>query len=137
MAAGLPVVGTRVGGVPEIIGSPDVGRLVPRGGADAMAEAVIGIFRDPTVLAGMRHAAHARAMSHFHVNGWVDRLIAMYRTALEEAHGSDVHRARTYARLNVELLGPRDRPRPNGRAPRKPQPQPRKSRYAALSTSST
>jgi len=137
MAAGLPVVGTRVGGVPEIIGSSDVGRLVPRGGADALAEAVIGVFRDPTVLAGMRKAAHARAKSHFHVEGWVDRLTAMYRTALEEARGSDLHRARTYARLNVELLRPKNRVQTPVGPARKPPAQPKKSRYAALSTSST
>jgi glycosyltransferase involved in cell wall biosynthesis len=137
MAAGLPVVGTRVGGVPEIIGSSEVGRLVPRGGADALADAVIGIIRDPTVLAGMRKAAHARAKSHFHIHGWVERLTAMYRTALEEARGSDTHRATTYARLSVELLRTKDRPHPNDRAVRKPSAQPRNSRYAALSSSST
>jgi glycosyltransferase involved in cell wall biosynthesis len=137
MAAGLPVVGTRVGGIPEIIGSSDVGRLVPRGGAEALADAVIGIYRDPTVLAGMRKAAHARAKSHFNLEGWVDRLSAMYRTALEEARSPDVHRARTYARLNVELLRPRPVPGPARRTASKPRAQPRKSRYAALSTSRT
>ena len=137
MAAGLPVVGTRVGGVPEIIGSPDVGRLVPRGGADAMADAVIGILRDGTVLSGMRRAAHARAKSHFHVAGWADRLTSMYRTVLEEARDGGQPKARTYARLNVELLRSRGPARPPARAPRKTtQAQPRKSRYAALSTSS-
>ena len=135
MAAGLPVVGTRVGGVPEIIGSPDVGRLVPRGGADAMADAVIGILRDPTVLAGMRKAAHARAKSHFHVEGWADRLTAMYRTVLEEAN-DDRPKVRTYARLNVELLRPKGPARPRVQTPRRAQRQPKKSRYAALSTSS-
>jgi glycosyltransferase involved in cell wall biosynthesis len=137
MAAGLPVVGTRVGGVPEIIGNSEVGRLVPRGGADAMADAVNEILRDPTVLVGMRKAAHARAKSHFDLEGWVNRLTNMYRTVLDEARGSDVHRARTYARLNVELLRTKDRPQPLARPPRKPVAQPKKSRYAALSTSST
>jgi glycosyltransferase involved in cell wall biosynthesis len=137
MAAGLPVVGTRVGGVPEIIGSSDVGRLVPRGGADALADAVIGVLRDPTILAGMRQAAHARAKSHFHVEGWVDRVTAMYRAALEESRETDIPKPRTYARLNVELLRKTNRAALPAPATRKPQPQPRKTRYAALSTSST
>ncbi len=136
MAAGLPVVGTRVGGVPEIIGTAEVGRLVPRGDAEAMADAVVSLLRDPAVLSGMRRAAHARAKSFFDVSGWVERLTRMYRTVLEEAGQSHTPRASTYARLNVELLRPRERSTPAPRTARKTESQPRKSRYAALSGSS-
>jgi glycosyltransferase involved in cell wall biosynthesis len=40
MAAGVPVVATAVGGVPELLGDGEYGRLVPPGDAKAMAAAI-------------------------------------------------------------------------------------------------
>jgi glycosyltransferase involved in cell wall biosynthesis len=46
MAAGLPVVATRVGGVPEIVTDGVSGLLVPPGDIDAMTSAIEGLLRD-------------------------------------------------------------------------------------------
>lgn len=46
IAAGLPIVATRVGGIPEIFG-PRAGELVPPGDPDALAAALDALLADP------------------------------------------------------------------------------------------
>lgn len=48
MAAGLPVVASKVGGIPEIV-NEDVGRLVPPNDAEAVAKALLELVRDNTL----------------------------------------------------------------------------------------
>jgi glycosyltransferase involved in cell wall biosynthesis len=63
MAAGLPVIGTAVGGVPELIASEDSGLLVRSGDCDGLASAMLRLFRD----AELRHRMAARSAQHaFH-----------------------------------------------------------------------
>ena len=114
MAVGLPVVGTRVGGVPEIIGTSEVGRLVPRSDSDALAEAVVELFQDPPRLAVMGRAAYDRTRKLFPVSGWVDKVERMYRDVVEEAHKGGTSRPKSYARLDVKLLGLSESGRSNG-----------------------
>ena len=47
MAAGVPCVATEVGGIPEILPSRDVGRLVPARDSDALAAAMIDLAHTP------------------------------------------------------------------------------------------
>jgi glycosyltransferase involved in cell wall biosynthesis len=56
IAAGRPIVATRVGGIPEIFG-PRADELVPAGDADALADALEGALADPAAAA---QAAAAR-----------------------------------------------------------------------------
>ena len=46
MACGLPVIATRVGGVPEIVTEPVAGRLIERRDPDALVEAITTLFSD-------------------------------------------------------------------------------------------
>jgi glycosyltransferase involved in cell wall biosynthesis len=46
IAAGRPLVATRVGGIPEIFGS-ESGRLVPPGDAERLADAMVGAMSFP------------------------------------------------------------------------------------------
>lgn len=110
MAAGLPIVGTRVGAVPEIIGTAQAGRLVPRGNQDALAAAVIELLDDPLQLAGMGRAAHARAQSMFTVEGWMERILRVYETVVDD-HRMGRELPTTFAHLDVKLLGPRPKRR--------------------------
>lgn len=50
IAAGRPIVATRVGGIPEIFG-PRAGELVPAGDADALADAIERSLADPAAAA--------------------------------------------------------------------------------------
>jgi glycosyltransferase involved in cell wall biosynthesis len=78
MACGLPVVGSRSGGMPELVTS-DAGRLIDvpddwtrdhSPSADAMAEAVVEIMDRHLVFSS---AARMRAKMHFDSERWVDR----------------------------------------------------------------
>ncbi|HEY1173783.1 MAG TPA: glycosyltransferase [Verrucomicrobiae bacterium] len=46
-ASGLPVVATQVGGIPEVLNRPELGRLVPPRDAEAMANALRQILSSP------------------------------------------------------------------------------------------
>ncbi|MEJ2679180.1 MAG: N-acetyl-alpha-D-glucosaminyl L-malate synthase BshA, partial [Gemmatimonadota bacterium] len=60
MACGVPVVGTRVGGVPEVV-SPDAGHLAPVGAIEEMASAAVELLSDEDRFQAARQAARANA----------------------------------------------------------------------------
>jgi len=68
MAAGLPVVSTRVGGVPEILRDGETGRLVPPDAAEAMASAVADVLADPSAASAMAQRAEGFIRAHFNVD---------------------------------------------------------------------
>src|SRR5207302_7862895 len=47
LAVGTPVVGTTVGGTPELVRDGETGRLVPPADAAALAAAILDLLRDP------------------------------------------------------------------------------------------
>ena len=61
MAAGLPVVATAVGGVPELVEDGITGVLVPAGDTGALAAALGGLARDPARRRSLGEAGAARA----------------------------------------------------------------------------
>lgn len=65
MASGLPVVASRVGGLQETIEDKVTGLLVPPDDADALAEALIRILKDPELARRMGEAGHARARDRY------------------------------------------------------------------------
>ena len=67
MAAGLPIISTAVGGVPELVQHGATGLLVPAGDARALAEAITQLGRDADQRAAMGHAARQTALERFDV----------------------------------------------------------------------
>lgn len=82
MAAGLPVVATRVGGIPEIIRSEAEGLLVPPGDAGQLAEAIVRLLTDETLRRQLAHAGPMRAQA-FSVGAMVAEIKAIYGALLK------------------------------------------------------
>lgn len=81
MAAGRPVVATRVGGVPEIV-TAGTGLLTALS-AGAIADAMVALAADPDRRQRMGAAAQARFHAEYEAVGWARRLLAVYDSVLE------------------------------------------------------
>lgn len=81
-AAGLPLIATRVGGVPEIFG-PDATRLVPPGDAAGLAAAMTLVRADPAAAASDALRLRARVMSQFSVGRMVESIGKFYMRLAE------------------------------------------------------
>jgi glycosyltransferase involved in cell wall biosynthesis len=77
MAAGVPIVATRVGGVPDVV-SPAEGTLVPSEDPVALAAEIRRIHGDPLAARQRAKAAHARLVREFGIAPWLDRYEAIY-----------------------------------------------------------
>lgn len=82
MGAGLPVVATRVGGIPEIVDAPRTGWLVPPGDHEPLGRAVADLLSRSEELPAMGEAARCRARAEFSSAVWVRRLEEVYARAL-------------------------------------------------------
>jgi glycosyltransferase involved in cell wall biosynthesis len=80
MAAGVPAIATRVGGVPEIV-TPDTGVLVPLS-APALVDALVGLTEDGERRRRMAAAARARFLAEYDAAGWARRLHRVYDDVL-------------------------------------------------------
>jgi N-acetyl-alpha-D-glucosaminyl L-malate synthase BshA len=78
MACGVPVVASRIGGLPEVIEEGESGILVPPDRIDEMAERAIALLRDPDRWKAMREAAVRRAQV-FSAERVVPRYEALYQ----------------------------------------------------------
>jgi glycosyltransferase involved in cell wall biosynthesis len=88
MATGLPVVATRIGGTPALVG--DAAVLVPPGDSAALAAALVDLTRNPTLAARFGTAARSRALAEFGMDRMLERVDALYRGLLGAAHASRV-----------------------------------------------
>jgi glycosyltransferase involved in cell wall biosynthesis len=79
-AAGLPIVGTAVGGVPEALGGGSTGLLVPPADAQAAVDAVHSVARDAELRRRLVTAALAHAEQET-LEAQLDRLAAFFRQA--------------------------------------------------------
>lgn len=79
MAAGTPVIASRVGGIPELIDDGRTGWLVPAGGAPALAEKIVWMLSHHDARRRMGHLARSRAAALFSTKSYVEsygRLLA-------------------------------------------------------------
>ena len=78
MAAGLPVVATRVGGTPEMV-DRDTGILVEPGDRHGLAAAVVNILVDADMGRSLGERGAQRAEQHFEIRRQTRRLVTEYR----------------------------------------------------------
>jgi glycosyltransferase involved in cell wall biosynthesis len=80
-AAGIPIIATQVGGVPEIFGA-QAGDLIAAGDRAALAQAIVTALDDPVQLHRTAQAVNAYVRAEFSVNAMVEDGLAAYREAL-------------------------------------------------------
>lgn len=81
LAAGLPVIGAKVGGIPEIIEDGKNGVLVPPGNVDALAEAIVRIAENSSLRDALAQRGPEVAQM-FSVGHHVARVQALYDSIL-------------------------------------------------------
>jgi N-acetyl-alpha-D-glucosaminyl L-malate synthase BshA len=83
LASGVPVVGTRAGGMPEVVRDGETGMLLPVGDVEGMANASLAILRDRDRWNAMSELAAADARARFSLEEIVSRYEQLYTTSLE------------------------------------------------------
>lgn len=84
MAAGCPVVATRVGGLPDLIDDHKTGRLVPPRDADALASAVLDLLQSPHTARELGRNAQEFVRQRFTVRRLLSDMDHLYTELLEE-----------------------------------------------------
>jgi glycosyltransferase involved in cell wall biosynthesis len=83
MATSLPVVATRVGGLPEIVVDGVTGLLVPAGDALALAAAIERLLADPELAGRMGAAGRRRAVERYSWDVVAEQALGHYRRLIE------------------------------------------------------
>jgi len=84
-AAGLPLIGTRTGGIPEIVLHEETGLLVEPGDVPALTRALIRLAGDPQMRRRLGTRARQHVTSNFGVDAMIEGNLAVYRTVLQTA----------------------------------------------------
>jgi glycosyltransferase involved in cell wall biosynthesis len=82
MAAGVPVVGTRVGGVPYLVDDGRMGYVVSPGDVAGLAESIVKIVGDPRHAAALGAGGRTRAEERFRLAVVSEQVRAMYDDAV-------------------------------------------------------
>ena len=85
LAAEVPVVATRVGGVPDVVRDGVDGFLTEVGDVEAIAARLAELARDPELRARMGAAGHEHVVPRYRVSRLVDDVDDLYRELLADA----------------------------------------------------
>jgi glycosyltransferase involved in cell wall biosynthesis len=81
---GLPVIGSDMGGIAEVIQHQETGLVVPPGDVRALADAMLRLGGDPDLRARMGAAGRERVRRLFTIPAMVEGTLATYRQALRD-----------------------------------------------------
>ena len=90
MAAGKPVVATRVGGVPDLVSEGETGYLVPAGDDLTMAERLAELLGNTALCKRLGQQARVVAQGRFGADRVAQAYYALYQRVLEEAQEQPV-----------------------------------------------
>jgi teichuronic acid biosynthesis glycosyltransferase TuaC len=90
MLCRIPIVATRVGGVPELIHDGETGLVVPSQDAAALARGMEFIMNDRNAAEQMAAKAETYAKEHLTWDANARRTIEVYRAATERNHAYDI-----------------------------------------------
>lgn len=88
MASGKPLVGTRVGGIPAIIGDGVTGLLVEPASSSALGDALVTLLQDGTRRKAMGQAARARVLQNFSWEAIARRTLEVYESVVTSKMGN-------------------------------------------------
>jgi N-acetyl-alpha-D-glucosaminyl L-malate synthase BshA len=88
MACGVPVVASRVGGLPEVVIDGETGFLHPPADIEAMTASAVRILSDDDLHARLGAESRRVAVTRFRADRVVPRYEAFYRKVLERPVGS-------------------------------------------------
>jgi glycosyltransferase involved in cell wall biosynthesis len=80
--AGCAIIATSVGGIPEMLDGGKAGVLVPPGRSDLLADAIIEVLNDKTLLARLRARSRLN-LDHFTVDRAAKECESVYRSVLD------------------------------------------------------
>jgi glycosyltransferase involved in cell wall biosynthesis len=84
MAAGLPIVATQVGGVPEIVVDGETGLLVPPADEKALAQALLTLLEDASLRQHFGLAGRQRLLEQFDIAVTRQKTVDLYGRLLQE-----------------------------------------------------
>jgi glycosyltransferase involved in cell wall biosynthesis len=90
MACGAPVVATRAGALPEVVGVGGGGVLVPPDEPEALAKAIAALLEQPETRRALGARARARIEAAYAWPRVAARTVSQYRAVLAERRGGDV-----------------------------------------------
>lgn len=85
-AAGLPVIASDAGGLPENVEDGVTGFIVPRRNPEAMTEKIMLLARDPELRLKMGKAGRERALNRFDLKTQISAFVALYQEMTHAAH---------------------------------------------------
>jgi glycosyltransferase involved in cell wall biosynthesis len=108
MAAGVPVVATRVGGTPEAVEHGETGLLVPPADPQGLAEAIAALLRDPQLAARLAAAGRQSVRDRFGMDRMVHATVQLYLDLLVHKAAQPGWRGRIgLSRPAFETLAPK------------------------------
>lgn len=83
MRAGLPVIASNVGGVPEAVVDGETGFLIPKGDVEALRDRLVRLIQDPELRIKMGAAGRARYEAHFTLEQMLEKTLVVYEKVLK------------------------------------------------------
>ena len=79
MACGIPVIGTQVGGVPELIVHDQTGQLVPPADSISLADAIIRYLDNTELRERVSRQGREKVVKDFNLNSELDKLMLLFQ----------------------------------------------------------
>lgn len=92
MMAGRPVIGSRIGGIPEMIVEGETGFLVPPGDVQAIANALCTLVNNPGLRERMGRRGYERAIKEYTWEPSARKVEQIYYQALNGHRGASINR---------------------------------------------
>ncbi len=83
-SCGIPVIGTRIGGLPEAVADGETGFLSPLGDIDDMAQKALSLLRDPEQFRIFQQRSRERAVAQFDMNLIIPQYESYYQEILNK-----------------------------------------------------